>query len=223
MIRQKRFSQARSLWQTALALDPENSKYQKAITLVPKLRKLSRCLPYLEWAVLVGFCIYILILLYSITPAKITALPVVKFDNLQAILSATSISDRSSEIAFVTPEKSSLNGSTQAMVITSTEESKAGATIDLQEDIAISTAKEEDLLQITAESLIEEPDEISTKTHVIQFGESLSALARQYFKDSGKYYLFVNANKDRYPSLIDNPHNIRPGWVLVIPNIAIEE
>ena len=222
MIRQKRFSQARSLWQTALALDPENINYQKAIKQLPRFKRISVGLPYLHWAVIVGFCICLLFSLYKITPAERIALPVARFDKFKEILLATSISDQSPETILTTSDKSSLNGSTQTMIITSTEGLGTGITTDTEGDVTLPTITKEEPLQVAVEDLIEEPDEILIKNHMIQFGESLSALARQYFQDSSKFYLLVNANKDRYPSLIDNPDNIRPGWVLVIPSIENE-
>ncbi|MFH1037902.1 MAG: LysM peptidoglycan-binding domain-containing protein [PVC group bacterium] len=221
-IRQKRFSQALSLWQSALALDPENKTYQKAITQLPRFKKLNAWIPYLQGAVITGFCVCLLFSLNKITPAERTPLPKAKFIDHQALLSSPTTSVQSARLALTTLENPALNSSDQAKLTTALEKLETAATTNTAEDIVVSTIVKEETLQIAAEALIEEPDEILGKNHVIQFGETLSSLARQYFKDSSKFYLLVNSNKDRYPSLVDNPDNIRPGWVLIIPRIESE-
>lgn len=51
--------------------------------------------------------------------------------------------------------------------------------------------------------------------HVVSSGESLSLIAKKYFKDPMKYTAIFEANKD----LLDNPDVIHPGQELTIPNI----
>ena len=51
--------------------------------------------------------------------------------------------------------------------------------------------------------------------HVVQSGETLGKIAKQYYKDPGKYMEIFNANKD----ILKNPDLIYPDQELVIPNI----
>ena len=57
-------------------------------------------------------------------------------------------------------------------------------------------------------------DSIYTK-HTVKSGESLSLIAKHYFKDPMKYKQIFEANT----GLLDNPDVIHPGQELVIPNI----
>ncbi|MCC6815579.1 MAG: LysM peptidoglycan-binding domain-containing protein [Saprospiraceae bacterium] len=51
--------------------------------------------------------------------------------------------------------------------------------------------------------------------HTVAKGESLSLIAKHYFKDPMKYKQIFEANKD----VLNNPDLIHPGQELVIPNI----
>jgi len=51
--------------------------------------------------------------------------------------------------------------------------------------------------------------------HTVASGESLSKIAKHYFKDPMKYTAIFEANRN----LLDNPDVIHPGQELVIPNI----
>lgn len=53
----------------------------------------------------------------------------------------------------------------------------------------------------------------STGYHVVQSGDTLWAIAKQYFGDGSKCNIIYNANKDK----IKNPALIQPGWKLLIP------
>ncbi|MEO9953895.1 LysM peptidoglycan-binding domain-containing protein [Nonlabens sp.] len=57
-------------------------------------------------------------------------------------------------------------------------------------------------------------DSIYTK-HTVKSGESLSLIAKHYFKDPMKYKQIFEANT----GLLDNPDVIHPGQELVIPNL----
>ena len=57
-------------------------------------------------------------------------------------------------------------------------------------------------------------DSIYTK-HTVKSGESLSLIAKHYFKDPMKYKQIFEANT----GLLDNPDVIHPGQELVIPNM----
>ena len=53
-----------------------------------------------------------------------------------------------------------------------------------------------------------------TMIYTVQSGDSLWSIAQSYY-GVGKYYQrLINNNKINYPSLIDNPGIIRPGWRL---------
>ena len=51
--------------------------------------------------------------------------------------------------------------------------------------------------------------------HTVEKGESLSKIAKHYYKDMMKYKAIFDANRD----ILDNPDLIHPGQVLTIPNI----
>lgn len=51
--------------------------------------------------------------------------------------------------------------------------------------------------------------------HTVEKGESLSKIAKHYYKDMMKYKAIFEANRD----VLDNPDLIHPGQVLKIPNI----
>lgn len=54
------------------------------------------------------------------------------------------------------------------------------------------------------------------KKHVVASGETLSAIAKQYYDDAGKYMAIYEANK---AVIGDNPDLIQPGMELVIPKL----
>lgn len=51
--------------------------------------------------------------------------------------------------------------------------------------------------------------------HTVEKGESLSKIAKHYYKDMMKYKDIFEANRD----ILDNPDVIHPGQVLTIPNV----
>lgn len=51
--------------------------------------------------------------------------------------------------------------------------------------------------------------------HTVKSGESLSKIAKHYYKDPMKYNAIFEANRDT----LDNPDMIHPGQNLVIPNL----
>lgn len=56
-----------------------------------------------------------------------------------------------------------------------------------------------------------------TSQYTVVLGDCLSAIARNLLGDECRWPEIVELNKDRYPSLISNPHMIEVGWVLTIP------
>ena len=51
--------------------------------------------------------------------------------------------------------------------------------------------------------------------HTVESGESLSKIAKQYYKDPMKYNTIFEANRD----ILKNPDVIHPGQELIIPNM----
>lgn len=51
--------------------------------------------------------------------------------------------------------------------------------------------------------------------HTVEKGESLSKIAKHYYKDMMKYKAIFDANRH----ILDNPDVIHPGQELIIPNI----
>lgn len=62
--------------------------------------------------------------------------------------------------------------------------------------------------------------EITKKTveYTVVPGDYLIKIAEKFYGDSSKWQLLVEANKDRYPSLLSNPNLIYPDWVFIIPD-----
>jgi len=58
-------------------------------------------------------------------------------------------------------------------------------------------------------------DETIYHRHTVASGESLSKIAKHYFKDPMKYQAIFQANTD----ILKNPDMIHPGQELVIPNL----
>ncbi|MBV1923875.1 MAG: LysM peptidoglycan-binding domain-containing protein [Flavobacteriaceae bacterium] len=58
-------------------------------------------------------------------------------------------------------------------------------------------------------------DESVYHRHTVASGESLSKIAKHYYKDPMKYHAIFKANSD----ILKNPDVIHPGQELVIPNL----
>jgi len=52
------------------------------------------------------------------------------------------------------------------------------------------------------------------KFHIVRKNETLSDIARQYYGSAAKWPKIYNANRD----IIKNPHSLRPGTKLLIPD-----
>ena len=64
-----------------------------------------------------------------------------------------------------------------------------------------------------------EESEKKTVEYTVVDGDYLMKIASKFYNgDSSKWPLLVEANKDRYPSLLSNPNLIYAGWVLTIPD-----
>ncbi|ADO10002.1 terminase [Pantoea vagans] len=53
----------------------------------------------------------------------------------------------------------------------------------------------------------------SDRTYTVKSGDTLSAIAKQFYNDASKYMKIFEANKN----ILSNPDNIAPGQVLTIP------
>jgi len=78
---------------------------------------------------------------------------------------------------------------------------------------AIKAAGGENPADIMAD--IKVADESVYARHTVAGGESLSKIAKHYYKDPMKYNAIFEANR----GLLDNPDVIHPGQELVIPNL----
>jgi len=58
-------------------------------------------------------------------------------------------------------------------------------------------------------------DESVYARHTVESGESLSKIAKHYYKDAMKYHAIFEANRN----ILNNPDVIHPGQELVIPNL----
>ena len=56
----------------------------------------------------------------------------------------------------------------------------------------------------------------SSRTHTVQAGDTLSAIAKKYYGNANDYMEIYNANRDQ----LSDPDKIRPGQVLKIPQHA---
>ena len=83
---------------------------------------------------------------------------------------------------------------------TMAEVNRLRATIKMQEEVT-PILKEEP--QVTVEQ----------KTHIVKQGETLSTIALKYYKDTSKWKLIYDANRN----VLKNPDVITPGTKLVIP------
>ncbi len=59
--------------------------------------------------------------------------------------------------------------------------------------------------------------ETKTFQYAVVKGDYLYAIARKLMGNPERWPELVELNKDRYPSLVSNPHMIEVGWVLTIP------
>jgi len=53
----------------------------------------------------------------------------------------------------------------------------------------------------------------SDRIYTVKSGDTLSAIAKQFYNDASKYMKIFEANKN----ILSNPDNIAPGQVLTIP------
>lgn len=76
----------------------------------------------------------------------------------------------------------------------------------------IDKAKADMLLK--QEEMIKKAKEV--KKHKVVAGDTLSAIAKKYYDDAGKYLKIYEANKEL---IGDNPDMIKPGQELIIPKL----
>lgn len=56
--------------------------------------------------------------------------------------------------------------------------------------------------------------------YTVQTGDYLYSIAKKFYGDGSRYNDIIEANKDKYPSLLTNPALIYTGWTLTIPNVS---
>ncbi len=61
----------------------------------------------------------------------------------------------------------------------------------------------------------------ASNRYTVVRGDSLWKIAKQFLGSGNRFWDIVEANKDRYPSLVKNPDLIYPGWELLIPGANV--
>ena len=72
-------------------------------------------------------------------------------------------------------------------------------------------------VNISTENNISSSSNVKTFQYSVVKGDYLYAIAKKLMGDPERWPELVELNKDRYPSLVSNPHMIEVGWVLTIP------
>lgn len=57
-------------------------------------------------------------------------------------------------------------------------------------------------------------------TYRVVRGDSLWKIAARFLGNGARYWEIVEANKQRYPSIVNNPNLIYPGWEFIIPGVS---
>jgi murein DD-endopeptidase MepM/ murein hydrolase activator NlpD len=69
-----------------------------------------------------------------------------------------------------------------------------------------------------------EPAKVAQTTKItVVSGDTLWSIAQRLYGDGNKYRDIIEANKDKYPSLLKNPNLIITGWQLEIPGEATDD
>lgn len=100
-------------------------------------------------------------------------------------------------------------------------------------DVNTSTSNVTDEIRIVADevdSLLNDPEPAQAPAetpkklveHTVKAGDSLWKIAQELLGDGNRYREIVEANKDKYPSLLKNPDLIHAGWNLKVPVNAPE-
>ena len=69
--------------------------------------------------------------------------------------------------------------------------------------------------EVTAEPATEAPPKADVRTYTVKSGDTLWAVAEEMYGSGAKYKKIFEANTDQ----LENPDKIRPGQVLVIPDL----
>jgi nucleoid-associated protein YgaU len=78
----------------------------------------------------------------------------------------------------------------------------------------MSPNKRDEILNQQKDLLNKQKEKQEKTTHIVQAGDTLSALATKYYGDAGKYLAIYEANKE---VIGDDPDLIKEGQELVIP------
>lgn len=101
-----------------------------------------------------------------------------------------------------------------AMFDVNTSAAQVGAEIQITSD-EIDSLLDNNANQAAAPEETAAPTQMTE--HTVQQGESLWRIAQRLLGDGNRYREIVEANKDKYPSLLKNPDLIHSGWVLKVP------
>jgi len=74
---------------------------------------------------------------------------------------------------------------------------------------------EAEVVSVAAEDAVTPVSEVTGRTYTVQSGDTLWAIASEMYGSGGKYMKIFEANTD----ILENPDRIKPGQVLVIPDI----
>ena len=75
-------------------------------------------------------------------------------------------------------------------------------------------AKSRDNRSAAASPPAVDSDQPKTRIHIVQKGETLSAISKQYYGSSNKWQKIFDANR----SILKNPESLAPGMKLIIPD-----
>jgi nucleoid-associated protein YgaU len=82
------------------------------------------------------------------------------------------------------------------------------------------TSTKADIDKAKADMLLKQKEMVKkakeVKKHKVVAGDTLSAIAKKYYDDAGKYLKIYEANKEL---IGDNPDMIKPGQELIIPKL----
>lgn len=81
------------------------------------------------------------------------------------------------------------------------------------------TVEKKDETKVAAEEPKAAAPQTKTETakHTVKAGDNLWRIAQDLLGDGNRYRELIEANKDKYPSLVKNPDLIHAGWVLEMP------
>lgn len=115
-------------------------------------------------------------------------------------------------------------GSAEANPFDDTSISVTAAKSDVEETAVVATTESKTEKETNKEETQKEDKKEDKKTveYTVQTGDYLYSIAKKYYGNGNMYPLIVEANKDKYPSLLTNPALIYTGWNLTLPDVTKE-